>query len=139
MIVFARPRPISLSLYAIGGGRRAATPPERAAAPQRTIGRPAAPSLSRMLVRGPHAAAEKRFRLVITHTHIHISRGGKRVAGIVQYAPAPSANSGGGGGGRGRKRKAAEGLSGLFSDAQLEQWLQEVGSSDAMLEGLLGL
>ena len=97
------------------------------------------PRPSRMLVRAPHTAAEKRFRLVITHTHIHISRGGKRVAGIVQYAPAPSANSGGGGGGGGRKRKAAEGLSGLLSDAQLEQWLQEVGSSDAMLEGLLGL
>ena len=67
------------------------------------------------------------------------SRGGKRVAGIVQYAPAPIANSGGGGRRRGRKRKAAEGLSGLLSDVQLEQWLQEVGSSDAMLEGLLGL
>ena len=53
-------------------------------------------------------------------------------------APAPS-TTGGGSGGRGQKRKAIDELNGLFTDTQLDEWLHEVGGSDAMLDGLLGL
>ena len=42
------------------------------------------------------------------------------------------------GGGRGQKRKAIDELNGLFTDTQLDEWLHEVGGSDAMLDGLLG-
>jgi hypothetical protein len=97
------------------------------------------PRPCRMLVHSAVSpSAEKRFRLFIVRTHIHISRGGERVAGVVQYVPAPS-TKGGGSGGRGQKRKAMDELGGLFPDSQLDEWLQEVGGSDAMLEGLLGL
>jgi hypothetical protein len=97
------------------------------------------PRPCRMLVRSADSpSTEKRFRLFIVHTHIHISRGGNRVAGVVQYAPAPS-TKGGGSGGSGQKRKAIDELNGLFTDTQLDEWLHEVGGSDAMLEGLLGL
>ena len=45
------------------------------------------PSLSRMLVRAADAATDaaadaKHFRLFVVRTHIHISRGGTRVAGV---------------------------------------------------------
>ena len=97
------------------------------------------PRPCRMLVHSlVSPSAEKRFRLFTVRTHIHISRGGERVAGVVQYVPAPS-TKGGGSGGRGQKRKAMDELGGLFPDSQLDEWLQEVGGSDAMLEGLLGL
>ena len=97
------------------------------------------PRPCRMCVRSAdRPSTEKRFRLFIVRTHIHISRGGERVAGVVQYAPAPS-TKGGASSGRGQKRKAIDELNGLFTDAQLDEWLHEVGGSDAMLEGLLGL
>ena len=97
------------------------------------------PRPCRMLVRSAdNPSAEKRFRLFIVHTHIHISRGGERVAGVVQYAPAPS-TTGCGSGGRGQKRKVIDELNGLFTDTQLDEWLHEVGGSEAMLDGLLGL
>lgn len=97
------------------------------------------PRPCRMLVRSADSpSAEKRFRLFIVRTHIHISRGGERVAGVVQYAPALS-TKGGSSSGRGRKRKAIDELNGVFTDTQLDEWLHEVGGSNAMLEGLLGL
>ena len=60
----------------------------------------------------------------------------------MQYAPAPILSRlkiRGGGGRRGQKRKVSGELGALFTDAQLDEWLQEVGGSDEMLEGLLGL
>ena len=70
--------------------------------------------------------------------HRRVEPRGERVAGVVQYAPALS-TKGGGSSGRGQKRKAIDELNGLFTDTQLDEWLHEVGGSDATLEGLLGL